>query len=317
LARTIALLQYLLDAKTPSRVSWDELETSLASRRKDLEEDIALINLVNFGGGTYALYAEADEEGVEVTRDLMADAFTHPARLSPVMARALLLALDFLGDAVTLEGMGSLASVREKVQRLTGGQEAQAPVMVDDVLPPDRDVMKTLNQVLRERLLVEIEYFTPMRDRLSTRLVEPYLLFRSPDGWYLEAFCLAAEAQRTFRLELIRAARPTEDHFVPRPEVDLTLRQAGAGFTPSQDSSWAVLRFRPRWRTYLEDRGLDPRPTHTGDIRVRMPYLDERWIVRETIRFLGDAELEYPDTLRRAISDAACAMAQDYERNSS
>ena len=317
LARTIALLQYLLDAKTPSRVFWDELETSLASRRKDLEEDIALINLVNFGGGTYALYAEADEEGVEVTRDLMADAFTHPARLSPVMARALLLALDFLGDAVTLEGMGSLASVREKVQRLTGGQEAQAPVMVDDVLPPDRDVMKTLNQALRERLLVEIEYFTPMRDRLSTRLVEPYLLFRSPDGWYLEAFCLSAGAQRTFRLELIRAARPTEDHFVPRPEVDLTLRQAGAGFAPSRDSSWAVLRFRPRWRTYLEDRGLDPRPTHTGDIRVRMPYLDERWIVRETIRFLGDAELEYPDTLRRAISDAACAMAKDYERNSS
>ena len=50
---------------------------------------------------------------------------------------------------------------------------------------------------------------------------------------------------------------------------------------------------------------------------MRMPYLDERWIVRETIRFLGDAELEYPDTLRRAISDAACAMAKDYERNSS
>ncbi len=317
LARTIALLQYLLDARTPSRVSWQQLEKSLASSRKDLEEDVALINLVNFGGGTYALYAEADDEGVEVTRDLMADAFTHPARLSPVMARALLLALDLLGDAVALEGMGSLASVRAKVERLTGGQEAQAPVMVDDVLPPDHDVMKTLNQALRERLLVEIEYFTPMRDRLSSRLVEPYLLFRSPDGWYLEAFCLAAGAQRTFRVDLIRAARPTEGHFVPRPEVDLTLRQAGAEFAPTRGSNWALLRFRPRWRTYLQDRGLDPRPTQTEDLRVRVPYLEERWIVRETIRFLGDAELEYPDILRKAVAETACALAKDYERSSS
>ena len=312
LARTIALLQYLVDTRTPSHVSWGELERRLAASRKDIEEDVSLINLVNFGGGTYALYAEANEDGVEVTRDLMADAFAQPARLSPVVARALLLALDLLGDAITLEGLDSLASVRAKVERLTAGQEDRAPIIVDDVLPPDPHVMETLNRALRDRLLVSIEYFTPLPGRLTTRLVEPYLLFRSPDGWYLEAYCLIAQAQRTFRLELIRAASTTTEHFVPRPEVALTLRRAGAAFVPRRGADFAVLRFRPRWRTYLEDKGLDPRPTATGDLRVRMPYLDARWMVRETMRFLGDAELEHPKALRATVAATARSLADEY-----
>ena len=312
LARAIALLQHLVDPKIPSWISWKELEKDLALSRKEIEEDISLLNLVNFGGGTYAVYAEADEQGVTVTRDLMADAFTQPARLSPVMARALLLALDLLGDAVALTSMESLASVKEKMARLTGGLESQAPVIVDDVRPVDHGVMETLHQALREQLLVEIEYFTPMRGALTTRLVEPYLLFRSRDGWYLEAYCLAAEAQRTFRLDLVRGARITAEHFSARTGVDLTLRRAGMPFVAAPGTSWAQARFRPRWRGYLDDQGLDAQPTETGDLRVRVPYLDERWMVREVLRFLGDAELEQPGALRKAVADAACSLAETY-----
>ena len=123
-----------------------------------MEADLALLNLVNFGGGTYALWTEADSEGVRVTRDVMADAFVHPARLSPLMARALLLAIDLLGEAMGFEGAESLASVREKIVRVIGDDLAESPVLVDDVIPAAHDIMTVLNDGVR--------HHTRGRDRL-------------------------------------------------------------------------------------------------------------------------------------------------------
>ena len=115
LARAIALLQYLVDENRPALVTWETLKADLGLSRSEVETDLSLINLVNFGGGTYVLMAESGDEGVRVVRDVMADTFAQAARLSPVMARALLLALDLLGDTFALDGLESLGSVREKV----------------------------------------------------------------------------------------------------------------------------------------------------------------------------------------------------------
>ncbi len=110
----MTLLYYLVDARRSVPIPWRAFETDLGLTRPEVEEDLSLINLMNFGGGTYTLTAEAGPEGVEVVREVMADTFSQPARLSPVLARALLLALDLLGDTFALEGAESLASVRRE-----------------------------------------------------------------------------------------------------------------------------------------------------------------------------------------------------------
>jgi predicted DNA-binding transcriptional regulator YafY len=312
LARTIALLHYLVDERKPELVTWRSLEDDLGLTRAEVETDLALINLVNFGGGTYALTAETGDEGVHVVRDVMADTFAHPARLSPVMARALLLALDLLGDAVALDGMESINSVREKVCALVGSDAERTAIIVDDVLPPDHEIVEALNRAIRDGLTVTIEYFTSSRQELSERQVEPYLLFRSRDGWYLEAHCLRAGGQRTFKLERIRSARPTGAGFLRRPEIDLTLRQTGQAFSPSQVATWATMRFHPRWRMYLEERGIDCELAPDGSLKVQMPYLDERWMARETTRYLGDAALERPASARQLVRELAGALAVRY-----
>jgi predicted DNA-binding transcriptional regulator YafY len=277
-----------------------------------VEADLSLINLVNFGGGTYALFAQAGPGGVDVVRDVMAETFSRPARLSPVMARALLLALDLIGDTFVPDGLESLASVREKVHVLVGADRAEGTVIVDDVLPPDPQVVEVLNRAVRDHCLVELEYFTFSRQELRERVVEPYLLFHSPDGWYVEGYCLMAEGQRTFKLERIRSARTTGGTFVPRPEMDLTRRRAGEALLSSDVATWATVRFHPRWRTYLEESGTECLPRPDGGIEVRMPYLDERWVVQEIVRYLGDAVLQRPASARRSIKDSADALAARY-----
>lgn len=312
LARAMSLLSYLLDEGRPELVTWQALETDLGMTRAEVEEDLGLINLVNFGGGTYALTAEALAECVQVVREVMADVFSKPARLSPAMGKALLLALDLVGDTFAVEGLESLATVREKVDRLVGEGHPQPTVIVDEVMPPDPHVVATLNRAIRDHTLVQVKYFTTTRQELGERLVEPYLLFHSPDGWYLEAFCRRAGAQRTFKLERICDAQPVGEVFAPRPEMDLARRRTGevpaAGAT-----TWATIVFHPRWRTNLEEKGTKCTARADGRLEAFVPYMDETWIVQEVVRYLGDAVLESPASARIRIRDTAAALARRYE----
>ncbi len=312
LARAMTLLYYLVDARRSVPIPWHAFTADLGLTRREVEEDLSMINLMNFGGGTYTLTTEAGPEGVEVVREVMADTFSQPARLSPALARALLLALDLLGDTFALEGAESLASVREKVRLLIGKDRPEGAVIIDDVVPPDPHVVEILNRAIRDHALVSLEYFTTSRQELCERLVEPYLLFHSPDGWYLEAYCLKARGQRTFKLERIRAALACAEAFAPREEMDLTRRRQGHAYLSGEVATWATMRFHPRWRTYLEEQGMECTPLPDGDLEARMPYLDERWVAQEVIRYLGDAVLVSPEPTRQMIKDSAEALAARY-----
>ena len=313
LARTLSLLTYLLDEKSPELVTWQALEADLGLSRKEVEQDLGLVNLVNFGGGTYALTAEAVDAGVLVTREVMADIFSSPTRLSPVMAKALLLALDLVGDTLAVEGLESLASVRQKVHALVGSDDARPDVIVDDLVKPDATVMSVLNRAVHDREMAEITYFTTSRQELGVRLIEPYLLFHSADGWYVEAYCHKARAQRTFKLERICEAISTGRSFVPRPGIDLARRRTGETSPDADEARWATIAFQPRWRTYLEEKGTKHVLRPDGVVQAQVPYLDELWIVQDVIRYLGEAVLEAPASLRLRIREAVSTLASLYE----
>ena len=88
----------------------------------EMVEQINLLNLVNFGGGCYAVYAELDEDGqVNVQKELYGEDFRRPARLSPLEAKAILMALDLVGPQIAAATNSTLASVREKIEIACGG----------------------------------------------------------------------------------------------------------------------------------------------------------------------------------------------------
>ena len=72
-----------------------------------------MLNVVNFGGGSYVLYAEIRRDGeIEVDPEPYGDNFARPARLLPLEAKALVAAIDLIGEHLP---EGSLASAREKI----------------------------------------------------------------------------------------------------------------------------------------------------------------------------------------------------------
>ena len=77
--------------------TWPSLNIS----EQELHEDISVLNVVNFGAGTYVLYAEIVAGGmIEVDPEPYGDSFARPARLLPVEAKALVAAIDLIGEHI-------------------------------------------------------------------------------------------------------------------------------------------------------------------------------------------------------------------------
>jgi predicted DNA-binding transcriptional regulator YafY len=262
------------------------------------------------------IYAWIDDDRVEIDRQPMSDPLARPARLSPLTARALLLALDLIGEAFAGEGLPTLASVRGKVEALVAGLPKPGTVDLVDLAHADEEAIRAINEGLRHRRLVSLTYYTSVRGELKERLVEPYLLFHSGSAWYLEAYCLAAEGERTFRLDRVQRAAVIDRTFVPRAALGTGLRPEELLDVESR-AAWAVVRFPAERRALLEEQGLFVEPEQDGSVRARIPYLDERWLVREVLRYAGEAVLEEPAHLRADIARLAATLRRSYARTPS
>src|SRR5205085_5108747 len=95
---------------------------------ESLEEYLSLLNLVNFGGGCYAVYAEVEGETVHVDKEMYGDTFRQPPRLTPLEARAIRLALEYIGPMIAADAHTPLDRVRRKLEDTFGEFElAQTP----------------------------------------------------------------------------------------------------------------------------------------------------------------------------------------------
>ncbi len=103
-ARLVTLASILIEAgRAGERLEIEDVCTRLQISDAELREDIGVLNVVNFGGGSYVLYAEIDEDAgtIEVDPEPYSDNFARPARLLPVEAKALVAAIDLIGEHIS------------------------------------------------------------------------------------------------------------------------------------------------------------------------------------------------------------------------
>ena len=316
-ARLLALMTRLLAAcgeSAEAQIPAAELRTALNVSRKVLEEDLGLLNLINFGGGCYALFAQIENDTVVVQKDTYGDRFARPARLSPLEAKALLWALEFIGDRLPIEAGGALLSAREKVQAAID-QEGPPAVELGRMQVANAAVAAAVNQAIRDDRLLELEYWTESRGAITQRTIEPHLLVNSHDAWYVVAHCRRAAGQRTFRLDRIRGARLLDERFERRDEITASGPylpygpRPGSGGTVAQSASvwcspdlarWMVEQHRSR------ERFAD------GSALVEIPYASADWLVKELLKYQGDAVLFEPVALRRQVAEMAESVLARY-----
>ena len=143
------------------------------------------------------------EDGeIEVDPEPYSDNFDRPARLLPVEAKALVAAIDLIGEHIP---EGSLTSARKKIVAALGEDPMEQGLQVAPTSGDDSDVARMVSKAIVQRRMIELEYYKENEDELSHRRVEPYALTNGREGWYVASFDPDRDGVRHFRLDRIKA----------------------------------------------------------------------------------------------------------------
>ena len=293
-----ALLAHLLAAcgdDKHAELDADDLAARFSLPREELQQTLSLLNLVNFGGGCYTVYAEVDEETglVNVDKELYGDVFRRPPKLTPLEARAIRLAIEYVGPTIAAEAHTPLQRVRRKLEE-TFGQFELAQTPQPQVRDEEEQLVRTLSQGAEKRRVVEIEYLKEGEETPGVRAVEPYSFERELPVWRVHTWDRTVDGPRTYRLDRMRSAQLTEERFEPRE-----------GFDPNYLSEPRIARVWhspaiARWKVERGARLLTDRSAVSD-----LPFKTEEWLLSEVLADRGETIVLEPADARVALARRA------------
>jgi proteasome accessory factor C len=302
-ARLVTLASILIHAgRAGERLSIEDVCRRLQLTEPELREDISVLN---FGGGSYILYAEIHEEDgtIEVDPEPYSDTFARPARLLPVEAKALVAAIDLIGEHVP---QGSLTSARARIVKVLGEDPMEQGLQVAHAGADDSDVSRVISKGIKDRVLLALDYYKENEDEYSERRVEPYALINGQEGWYLAAYDPAKADVRHFRLDRIRRAELTKERFSPRADVNPAADVDGWPRTGEVTAArLARVWISPERARWAREQRKVVGEWDDGAISVELSFAGVEWLVREVLKEAGDAAVLEPRDARLAVLAAA------------
>jgi proteasome accessory factor BC len=297
-----ALLAYLLAACGEGRdaeLDADDLAARFHIPREELQDHLSLLNLVNFGGGCYTVYAELDGDVVRVDKELYGDVFRLAPRLTPLEARAIRLALDIVGPSIAAQVHTPLDRVRQKLED-TFGQFEDHQTPEPRAEPDEEELVATLSRGIEERRVVAIDYMKEGDETPTERLVEPYTFERVLPNWIIHTWDRSSDGERSFRLDRMRSARLTDDRFEPRD-----------GFDPRflEDALQVRVRYAKPVARYRVERGATRLTDGSALATLRVGTRD--WLISEILADRGEAVVLEPVDVRPAIAKRAAQLLRE------
>ena len=289
-----ALLAYLLAACGDGReaeIPAPQLVERFHIPADELEEHLSLLNLVNFGGGCYTVYAELHGDVVQVDKELYGETFRAAPRLTPLEARAIRLALEFVGAGIAAETHTPLDRVRRKLEETFGEFDlSQAPVPNDG---SEEALIATFTEAIHTHRLVQVEYQKEGEETWSPRVVEAYFLERQLPNWYVHTWDRTNDGARTFRLDRMRNAALLPETFEPRADYDPNELGGTRDVRILYDKDNARFQLEKGAHELADGTALWER--RAGD----------DWVVGEVLASRGAAVLLEPEEVRERIAERA------------
>jgi predicted DNA-binding transcriptional regulator YafY len=236
---------------------------------------------------------------VHVDKELFGDTFRRPPRLTPLEARAIRLALEYVGPAVAADAHSPLERVRRKLEETFGAFaiEKQTP---EPQAGAEEGVIAELTRAIDKHRLVELEYLKEGESASSVRIVEPYTIERRLPVWYVHTWSRTSDGPRSFRIDRVRSVRVLKESFEPRE-----------GFEPESFSRArsANVWYSPEVARYAVEKGA--RPLVDGAALADLVVGETEWLVGEVLSWRGEAVVVEPDDLRKAVAERARQLARE------
>jgi proteasome accessory factor C len=303
-ARLVTLASVLIRAgREGERLLAAEVRDTLKMSEQELREDLNVLNVVNFGGGTYVLYAEVLPNGeIEVDTEPYSDTFDRPARLLPIEAKALVAAIDLIGDHLPA---GQLDAARAKIVAALGEDPVREGLQVTTAAGDDSEVARVVARAIEERVLLDLEY-VDSEGAFSHRVIEPYALINGREGWYVTAYDPAKEDTRHFRLDRAKSASLTGERYEPRADLDPIADIEGWPRTGEVEGSRvAQVWISPEQARWLREERPVVAEFPDGSIVVEWTFKGEGYLIKGVLGEAGDAVVLEPADLRATVLRAA------------
>jgi predicted DNA-binding transcriptional regulator YafY len=297
--RLVTLAGMLIGAaKEENHLSVKELCSMFELSEEELRDDIDVLNVVNFGGGTYVLYAEIKGDVIEVDSEPYGDSFARPARLLPLEAKALVAAIDLVGNHMP---QARLDTARDKIIDALGHDPAREGLAIA-VESGGAEAARVVNEAIASRKVLKLTYYKENEDTFSERTVEPYRLENGREGWYAECYDPERSAMRHFKLDRIKEATITDSVFEPRSEAtELAGVEGWMSDGKVPEASVARVWVSPERSRWMREERTVVEELSDGSVVVEFPYAGTSWLVREILRGAGDLVVLDPPEAREAI----------------
>jgi proteasome accessory factor C len=234
-----------------------------------------------------------------------AEYFDRPLRFSAEEGLALLTAGRALLAVPGSDEHGALATALDKLAGALGATEG---LSVEVGEPPHLDALRRAADT-RER--VEIDYYSFGRNATTSRKIDPRSVFHAFGHWYAAAYCHQAQDERLFRLDRIRAVRPTGEHFDPTPGVEPDFGESV--YHPRRDDPRVTLELDAAATWVVESypsEEVEERPN--GSWRVVLAVSERAWLERLLLELGPAAWVVAPAELQTVGAEAADRLLARY-----
>jgi proteasome accessory factor C len=302
LPRLLALVPYLL---VRPGVPIEEVAADFSITVPVLRRDLELLWMCGLPGYGPGDLIDLSFEGDTVTVTFDAG-MRRPLRLSGAEATALVVALRALAETPGVLDAGSVRRALAKIEAAAG----QAEGVVVGLATREEAALSAVRDALDHRRALHIRYYTPARDTVSERTVDPMRLLLVEGRSYLEAWCRWAEEVRLFRLDRIEHVATLDEPALPPPHARPTDVSAGL-FRAQPDQQIAVLTLAPDARWVAEYYPVDELiEGEGGAATVRMRFAETGWMVRLVLGLGADVVVREPPELAAAVAQRALAAVR-------
>jgi proteasome accessory factor C len=268
---------------------------------EQLDDDLGLVLMIGVPPYSPGDYLDVEEDDGHVSIRL-ADYFQRPLRLTPAEGLALLAAGRALLAVPGSDPEGPLATALEKLEHAL-----DLPGLVVDVGEPAE--LAAVRDAVAAHRRIEIEYWSAGRDEITTRRIDPEVVFFATGEWYVGAYCHRARDERMFRVDRIRSVTPTDETFEPGATAFAT----GDVYTPRAEDARVTLALEPSAGWVAEaypTESLTERPD--GSLEVVLAVSETAWLERLLVRLGPAARVVAPKRFRSMAAAAAQRVLRQY-----
>ncbi|MEV5507239.1 helix-turn-helix transcriptional regulator [Streptomyces orinoci] len=234
-----------------------------------------------------------------------------PLRLAADEATALLVAARAVATLPGLRESDRQALLRATAKiEAAAGEAAGASSRLSVSFESEGGVFADVDRAISERRRLWLRYYSPARDELTEREVDPIRLF-AVGHTYMEAWCRLSEARRTFRLDRVAEIRLLDEPADPPP---VELRDLSAGLVqPAAEDPEVIIEVGPggRWvAEYYPHDSAEELPD--GGLRITLRTPDPASLRRLALRLGPDGRIVSPPDLADSAREAARAALAAY-----